>query len=86
MWWMNIDSYQFLIKIKYANVLEEIEKSLPEQPYQKEFKAQQDLKKSKKGFMLFGDWQKHLTLVVALVYIFICFRNVSDFIRYNLIG
>ena len=28
LWWMNVDSYNTLIKIKYANVIEEIEKKL----------------------------------------------------------
>ena len=36
MWWMSIDSYQMLIKVKYAKVLEYLETKLPEQPYKKE--------------------------------------------------
>ena len=37
MWWMNIDSYQILIKVKYAKVLEFLETQLPQQPYHKEY-------------------------------------------------
>ena len=28
LWWMNVDSYNTLIKVKYANVLEKIEEKL----------------------------------------------------------
>ena len=36
LWYLNQDSYSFLIKIKYANVLEEIENRLPIAPNQME--------------------------------------------------
>ena len=67
MWWMNIDSYQLLIKIKYSKVLEYLETKLPEQPYYKEF---QDYKaiKQQKNLIVFGDFQKILALVISSVY------------------
>ena len=34
LWFLNIDAYNFLIKIKISKALEEIEKQLPVQPYQ----------------------------------------------------
>ena len=33
LWWMNVDSYNTLIKVKYANVLEKIEEKLPVKPF-----------------------------------------------------
>ena len=48
LWWMNIDSYQVLIKVKYANVLEYLETKLPEQPFHKEYIETQKMKKDKK--------------------------------------
>ena len=56
MWWMNIDSYQLLIKVKYAKVLEYLETKLPEQPYHKEFVDYTQLKK-KNNLIVFGDFQ-----------------------------
>ena len=45
MWWINIDSYQQLIKVKYAKVLEFLETKLPEQPYHKEYADYMEMKK-----------------------------------------
>lgn len=67
MWWMNIDSYQMLIKVKYAKVLEYLETKLPEQPYHKEFVDYSEMKK-RNNLIIFGDFQKALTLIVACVY------------------
>ena len=68
MWWMNIDSYQLLIKVKYAKVLEYLETKLPEQPYHKEFVDYTQLKK-KNNLIVFGDFQKFLTLAIGCVYL-----------------
>lgn len=57
LWWLNMDSYGCLIKIKFSKVLEEIEKELPFQPYAMEYKALQDFRNNKKGFV-FSDIQK----------------------------
>ena len=73
MWWMNIDSYQMLIKVKYAKVLEYLETKLPEQPYHKEFVDYMEMKK-KNNLIVFGDFQKYLTLVILLVYV-VAFTN-----------
>ena len=67
LWWMNIDSYQMLIKVKYAKVLEYLETKLPEQPYHKEFVDYSAMKKSK-GVIVFGDFQKFLTIAIMSVY------------------
>lgn len=67
LWFMNVDSYNFLIKIKFAKVLDEIEKQLPVQPYTQEFEAIKDYKKDKREF-LFADIQKALAIFVFLMF------------------
>ena len=83
MWWMNIDSYQMLIKVKYAKVLEYLETKLPEQPYHKEFVDYSAMKKSK-GIIVFGDFQKILTLAIASVYFVVCTYSITNMIRYSM--
>lgn len=73
LWWLNIDSYNFLIKVKLGKVLEEIEKQLPCQPYTQEFLAIRELRKNKKEF-LFADIQKVLAILVFLLF-FAAFAN-----------
>lgn len=73
LWWINMDSYNFLIKVKLGRVIEEIEKHLPEQPYTQEFAAIKDLKKRKREF-LFADMQKGLATLILLVF-FVLFSN-----------
>jgi hypothetical protein len=85
MWWMNIDSYQMLIKVKYAKVLEYLETKLPEQPFHKEFIEYTQMKK-KNNLIVFGDFQKILTLVIAGVYFIVCANNVTNLIRYNVLS
>ena len=82
MWWMNIDSYQMLIRVKYAKVLEYLETKLPEQPYHKEYVDYMDMKK-KNNLIVFGDFQKYLTLIIALVYIVVFANSVTNMIRYQ---
>lgn len=83
MWWMNIDSYQLLIKVKYAKVLEFLEEKLPVQPYHKEFIDYQQMKKSN-NLIVFGDFQKVLTLIIACVYFVVCTYSVTNMIKYNI--
>lgn len=67
LWWMNMDSYNMLIKIKFAKVLEEMEKQLPFQPYADEYKGIQDYRENKKMF-LFSDMQKTFAVIVFLIF------------------
>ena len=67
LWWLNVDSYNCLIKIKYSKVLEEIEKQLPYQPNAMEYKAIKDYRINKKGF-LFSDIQKMFAIVAFLLF------------------
>lgn len=70
LWYMNVDSYNFLIKIKFSKVLDEIEKQLPVKPYTDEFEAIKDYKKNKREFM-FADIQKLLAIFVFLMFFFL---------------
>ncbi len=67
LWWLNMDSYNSLIKIKFSKVLEEIEKQLPVQPYAMEYKALQDFRNNKKGFV-FSDIQKVFAVFSFLIF------------------
>lgn len=84
MWWMNIDSYQLLIKIKYANVLEYLETKLPEQPYHKEFIDYNKIKNSK-HLIVFGDFQKVLTIAISGVYFALCTYSITNMIRFSML-
>ena len=42
LWWMNVDSYNTLIKIKFANVIEKIEEKLPVKPFTEEYKGKME--------------------------------------------
>lgn len=75
LWWVNVDSYNFLIKVKLSKVLEEIEKKFPIQPYTQEFAAILDLRKSKREF-LFADIQKGLTILAFLLFFFLFIYEV----------
>jgi hypothetical protein len=83
MWYMSIDSYQALIKVKYAKVLEYLETKLPEQPYHKEFCDYQEMKKSK-NLIVFGDFQKVLTIAIGIVYIVAATYSIVCMIRFQL--
>jgi len=84
LWWINVDNYQVLIKVKYANVLEYLESKLPEQPYKKEYQDYKELKK-KSNLVIFGDCQKSLTAVIIFVYLIMFAYNIINLIRYQLI-
>ena len=67
LWWMNMDSYNLLIKVKFSKVLEEIEKQLPVQPFADEHRAIQEYRDNKKAF-LFSDTQKVFTIIMFIVF------------------
>lgn len=80
MWWMNIDSYQMLIKVKYSKVLEYLETKLPEQPCQKEYAEYKEMKK-KDNLIVFGDFQKILALIIACVYFSLITCSIYNWIK-----
>ena len=66
LWWMNVDSYNTLIKIKFANVIEMLEEKLPVKPFTEEYKGIEEFK-NKKIFM-FSDIQKFIAVIGALFF------------------
>ena len=80
MWWMGVDSYQMLIKVKYAKVLEYLETKLPEQPCLKEYAEYKDMKK-KENLIVFGDLQKTLTVIIICIYFIIITFNIFNMIK-----
>ena len=66
LWWMNVDSYNMLIKIKFANVLEAIEEKLPVKPFTDEYQGIEEFR-NKKVFM-FSDIQKIIAVFGALFF------------------
>ena len=78
LWWMNVDSYNTLIKIKYANVLEAIEEKLPIKPFTEEYKGIEEFR-NKKVFM-FSDIQKIIAIVGALFFFAVFVSEFSPFI------
>lgn len=78
LWWMNVDSYNTLIKIKYANVIEVIEEKLPVKPFTEEFKSIQDIRE-KKVFM-FSDIQKIIAVIGALFFFAVFVSEASPIV------
>ena len=78
LWWMNVDSYNTLIKIKFANVLEEIEEKLPVKPFTHEFKGIEEFR-NKRVFM-FSDIQKLIAVFGALFFFAVFVSEVSPII------
>lgn len=79
LWWINMDSYNMLIKIKFSKVLEEIEKQLPVQPYAEEYKGIQDFRNNKKMF-LFSDIQKFFAVIVFIVFFVVLLEEIIPLI------
>ena len=66
LWWMNVDSYNTLIKVKFANVLERIEEKLPVKPFTDEYKGIEDFRNNK--VFMFSDIQKLIAVTAALFF------------------
>ena len=75
LWWMNVDSYNTLIKIKFANVIEQIEEKLPFKPYTEERKGIEEFR-NKKIFM-FSDIQKLISILGALFFFVIFISEIT---------
>ena len=78
LWWMNVDSYNILIKIKFANVIEAIEEKLPVKPFTDEFKGIQEFR-DKKVFM-FSDIQKFIAVLGALFFFAVFISEASPIV------
>ncbi len=78
LWWMNVDSYNTLIKIKYANVIEKIEEKFPVKPFTDEYQGIDEYR-GKKVFM-FSDIQKLIAAISALFFFAICVSEISPLV------
>ena len=75
LWWMNVDSYNTLIKIKYSNVIDRIEEKLPVKPFTDEYKGIEEFKKNK--IFMFADIQKTIAAVMALFFFAVCISELT---------
>ena len=66
LWWMNVDSYNTLIKIKYSDVIEKIEEKLPVHPFTDEYKGIEEFRNNK--IFMFSDIQKIIAVIAALFF------------------
>ncbi len=78
LWWMNVDSYNTLIKIKFANVIEKIEEKLPVKPFTEEYKGIEEFR-DKKVFM-FSDIQKIIAVFGALFFFAVFVSEASPIV------
>lgn len=67
LWWLNMDSYNLLIRVKFSKVLEEIEKQLPVQPFTLEHEGIKEYRENKKEF-LFSDMQKIFAIIMFITF------------------
>ena len=78
LWWMNVDSYNTLIKVKYANVIEKIEEKFPVKPFTNEYKGIEEFRNNK--VFMFSDIQKLIAAVAALFFFAVCVSEISPII------
>ncbi len=78
LWWMNVDSYNILIKIKFANVIEAIEEKLPVKPFTDEFKGIQEFRENK--VFMFSDIQKFIAVLGALFFFAVFVSEASPIV------
>ncbi|MBO5739139.1 hypothetical protein J6R97_07350 [bacterium] len=78
LWWMNVDSYNTLIKIKFANVLEVLEERLPVKPFTDEFKGIEEFRN--KNVFMFSDIQKIIAIFGALFFFAVFISELSPLI------
>ena len=75
LWWMNVDSYNMLIKIKYSEVIEKIEEKLPVQPFTDEYKRIENYKKNK--VFMFSDIQKFFATFAMVFFFAVCISELA---------
>ena len=78
LWWMNVDSYNTLIKVKFANVLEKIEEKLPVKPFTDEYKGIDDFKNNK--VFMFSDIQKLIAVTAALFFFAVFVSEITPLV------
>ena len=75
---MNVDSYNTLIKVKFANVLEKIEEKLPVKPFTDEYKGIEDFRNNK--VFMFSDIQKLIAVVAALFFFAVFISEITPLV------
>ena len=75
LWWMNVDSYNTLIKIKYMNVIEKIEEKLPIKPFTDEYKGIEDFRDNR--IFMFSDIQKFIAVCVSLFFFAVAVSEIT---------
>ena len=78
LWWMNVDSYNTLIKIKFANVIEKIEEKLPVKPFTEEYKGIEEFRDKK--VCMFSDIQKLIAVLGALFFFAVFVSEASPIV------
>ena len=78
MWWMNVDSYNTLIKVKYANVIEKIEEKLPVKPFTDEYQGIDEFRKNK--VFMFSDIQKFIAALAAVFFFAVCVNEITPLV------
>lgn len=78
MWWMNVDAYNTLIKVKYANVIEAIEEKFPVKPFTDEYKGIEEFRKNK--VFVFSDIQKIVAVLSALFFFAVFVNEITPLI------
>ncbi len=80
LWWLNVDAYNRSICIKYREVLEVMEESLPKQPFKTEFAAMEKARKKTMKFS-FGDVQKLLASFLFLSFFLITIVQILTYLK-----
>ncbi len=78
LWWMNVDTYNTLIKIKYANVIEKIEQKFPVKPFTDEYQGINEYRNNK--VFMFSDIQKLIASISALFFFAVCVSELSPIV------
>ena len=78
LWWMNVDSYNTLIKVKFANVIEKIEEKLPVRPFTEEYKGIEEFRENK--VFVFSDIQKTIAVFGALFFFAVFVSEMSPLV------
>ena len=78
LWWMNVDSYNTLIKIKYSEVIEKIEEKLPVKPFTDEYAGIAESRKNK--VFMFSDIQKLIAAGAALFFFAVCISEITPLV------
>ena len=78
LWWMNVDAYNTLIKIKYSEVIEKIEEKLPVKPFTDEYAGIAESRKNK--VFMFSDIQKLIAAGAALFFFAVCISEITPIV------